>query len=123
MIGQHPPKVLVVEDSLLIADVIKETLEDQGYEVIGPVPRLEQGLKLAEESSLDGAFLDINLAGDMSFPIASALSSRGVPFIFLTGYDDPMAIPPDLRSAVRLKKPFDVDKLAIAVAALLRPPN
>ena len=45
-------------------------------------------LRLAEQEALDGAVLDVNLNGDWCFPIAEVLRRRGVPFIFLTGYDD-----------------------------------
>ena len=30
--------------------------------------------------------LDVNLAGDRSFPVADALAERGIPFLFATGY-------------------------------------
>jgi two-component SAPR family response regulator len=73
--------------------------------VIGPVGRLADGLRLAEQEELDGAVLDINLNGDWCFPIARALRQREVPFIFLTGYDDPAIIPAELRPVRRLGKP------------------
>ena len=74
-------KVLVVEDNLLLAEVTKILLEDSGCEVVGPAGWLQRGLELAEHERLNGAILDINLHGEMSFPIAEALSARGVPFV------------------------------------------
>jgi DNA-binding response OmpR family regulator len=115
-------KVLVVEDNFLVADSIKEVLESHGCEVVGPVSRVERGLKLARECPLDGALLDVNLAGDFCFPIAIALSERGVPFLFLTGYDDPVIIPVELRAVGRLPKPFDLEELAEIVAVRFRTP-
>ena len=85
-------RILVVEDNFLAAEVVRDALESTGCTVIGPVARLEMGLQLAEQQQIDGAVLDINLNGDRCFPIAEALRQRGVPFIFLTGYDD-AAIP------------------------------
>jgi hypothetical protein len=76
-------------------------LQDVGCHIIGPVPRLAQGLALATTASLDGALLDINLAGERCFPIAEALAARDIPFAFLTGYGD-FAIPPEYRGAPRL---------------------
>jgi CheY-like chemotaxis protein len=101
----HGLRILVVEDSVLIADVIVDTLCDYGCRAVGPAPRLAQGLVLAAVERLDGALLDVNLAGEQCFPIAEALGARGVPFAFLTGYGDG-AIPAEYRTIPRLMKPF-----------------
>ena len=92
-------KVLVVEDNLLLAEVTKILLEDSGCQVVGPAGWLERGLELARAEPLDGAILDINLHGDMSFAIAEVLCARGVPFIFVTGYEDRSIVPLAYRSA------------------------
>src|SRR4051812_18956507 len=81
-------RVLVVEDNLLIAETICDLLEDHGCAVLGPVPDLQQGLNLLEGERPDGALLDINLSGTLSFPLAAALEGQGVPFVFMTGYDE-----------------------------------
>jgi CheY-like chemotaxis protein len=98
-------RILVVEDNFLAAEVVRDMLESSGCKVIGPVGRVADGLRLAEQEELDGAVLDINLNGDWCFPIAQALRQRGIPFIFLTGYDD-AAIPTELRPVRRLGKPI-----------------
>ena len=108
-------RVLVVEDALLIADLIVEALDDHGCSVVGPVPRLGQGLALATVEQLDGALLDVNLAGERCFPIAEALAARGIPFVLLTGYGD-AGIPSEYRGATRLTKPFHIDSLVELVA-------
>ena len=109
-------KILIVEDNFLVADTIAEALIDSGYEVVGPAPTLSAGLELATDAELDGALLDVDLAGRPCFPIAAVLVERKVPFLFLTGYHDASVIPPDLRSAWRLTKPFHLADLG-AVAA------
>lgn len=109
-------RVLVVEDILLVADVIQDQLESCGCTVVGPVSRVQSALRLVEAAPLDGALLDVNLAGEFCFPVAAALRHRGVPFIFLTGYDDPGLIPMEFRAALRLAKPFDRTKLTTAIA-------
>ena len=38
------------------------------------------------EDGVDAAVLDMNLDGEPADPIADVLASRGVPFLFLTGY-------------------------------------
>lgn len=99
-------RILVVEDNFLAAEVVRDLLESNGCTVIGPVGRVAEGVALAEREELDAAVLDINLNGDWCFPIALALRQRGVPFVFLTGYDDAAIIPMELRPARRLGKPI-----------------
>src|ERR1700743_3162089 len=96
--------VLVVEDNALIAEAICEDLQDHGCAVIGPASRAEDALALASARSLDGALLDINLGGEMSFDVADHLARKNVPFIFLSGYNDHDKLPPRLRSAPLLTK-------------------
>lgn len=111
-------KVLVVEDNFLIAELIRSLLDECGCETIGPAPRVSLALALVDGRHLDGAFLDINLAGEYCFPVAELLRERGVPFVFLTGYDDGEIIPPALRAVPRISKPFDNDRVASIAARL-----
>jgi len=106
--------ILVVEDMALVADLVAEVLQDAGCRVVGPVPRVEQGLTLARTARLDGALLDVNLAGEHCFPIADALTARGVPFAFLTGYGE-QVLPPAYRQVPRLTKPFNVSEMLVMV--------
>ncbi len=100
-------KVLVVEDNFLVAELVRSLLDECGCETVGPAPRVASALELVGESRLDGALLDINLAGEYCFPVAELLRERGVPFVFLTGYDDSTIIPPAFREVPRISKPFD----------------
>jgi DNA-binding response OmpR family regulator len=112
-------RVLVVEDSLLTADVIAEILADSGCTVIGPVARVGRALNLLRETEIDGAVLDINLAGQLSFPVAAELGAGDIPYIFLTGYDDENVMPPAYRSVPRLAKPFHAGELVTTLAGRL----
>jgi DNA-binding response OmpR family regulator len=103
-------RILVVEDTLLIAELIVDHLQDAGCDVIGPASRVGPALALAEREKLDGALLDLNLRGELCFPIADVLVSRGVPIAFLTGYGD-SAVPAAYKSAPRLTKPFQLKEL------------
>lgn len=114
-------RVLVVEDNLLLAEVTKILLEEGGCQVVGPAGWLQRGLELAEHEPLDGAILDINLHGDMSFAIAEMLSRRGVPFVFVTGYEDRSIVPMAYRSAPRLDKPVADERLIEVLVAAFAP--
>jgi CheY-like chemotaxis protein len=117
----EPLRILVVEDNLLAADAICDTLDRQGgVDVIGPAPSVELGMDLIDENKLDGAVLDINLSGAMSFPVATALATRGIPFVFLSAYDD-VAVPDEFRGVRRLSKPGDLRSLGDVVTASFGP--
>ena len=112
-------RILVVEDNFLAAEVIRAALEDGGYTVVGPVGRVADGVRLAKAEALDAAVLDINLNGDRCFPIAETLRGRGVPFMFLTGYDGSSMIPAELQDTRRLGKPILERQLIDALGNLL----
>jgi CheY-like chemotaxis protein len=99
-------RILVVEDVLLIADVVADELRDCGCTVIGPVGRLQPALTMAHEQSLDGAVIDVNLNGELAFPLGAILQQRHIPFVFLTGYDGSHAFPEEYRDCPKLHKPF-----------------
>jgi CheY-like chemotaxis protein len=82
-------RILVVEDDHLQASDLAQSLADCGAVVVGPVPTVMEALSLidGEHDHLRGAILDINLRGEAAYPVADALLTRGVPFIFATGYE------------------------------------
>ncbi|WNO52405.1 response regulator [Stakelama saccharophila] len=100
-------RVLVVEDEYFVADDLRRGLVGAGVVIVGPVADIDQALKAAEREDVDAALLDINLGGEMSFPVADRLSARRIPFVLTTGYDD-WTIPERFRHARRLGKPFSV---------------
>jgi CheY-like chemotaxis protein len=112
-------KIMVVEDNYLIAEHVRGLLLQEGCEVVGPAGRLAQALEIVgREDGLDGAVLDINLDGQRCFPVAAALDRRAVPFVFLTGYDDPSIIPAVFADRPMLPKPLDEARL-IEVASMV----
>ena len=113
-------RVLVVEDTFLVADMIADQLQECGCDVVGPVSRVGPAAALAAQETLSGALLDVNLAGEESFPVARILRERGIPFAFLTGYGGEM-LPPEHRGDACLVKPFNLDELVQLVASHFRP--
>jgi ActR/RegA family two-component response regulator len=106
-------RLLVVEDEYLIAAALERALEDRGAEVVGPAGSVEGALRLveAEGDRLDGAVLDINLRDERVYPVADVLAARGVPFVFLTGYDA-QVIPDTYAGVPRSEKPVSTALLA-----------
>ena len=108
-------RILVVEDEYLLADDLRDALTEAGAQVLGPVPSVGDAQALiAREAEIDAAVLDINLRGEMVFPVADVLSERGVPFAFATGYDE-WALPERFAGAPRVEKPL---KGALVMALL-----
>ena len=88
--GQTPQikglRVLVVEDEALVALQLEDLLIEQGCIVVGPAARVGQALKLLNEQPVDAAVLELNIAGELVYPVADELTKRGLPYIFATGY-------------------------------------
>jgi len=105
-------RLLVVEDEYFLADDLVRNLKDKGAEVVGPVSDIDGALDLIDETEhLDAAVLDINLRGEMAYPVADALIERGIPFVFATGYDS-ANIPARYKDVTRCEKPVDAHKIA-----------
>jgi two-component SAPR family response regulator len=110
-----PLKVLVVEDESIVALDIENMLEEIGCKVVASVPRLVKALYLASSLDIDLAVLDINLAGEVVYPLALRLADRGIPFVFSTGYST-TTLPAELRDRPLVKKPVTLGSLKKAVA-------
>ena len=78
-------RILVVDDEPLISAMTEEWLSELGHVVVGPAHNLAAALELAE-MDMDAAIVDVSLGKDNSYPLAEALSARGVPFALATGY-------------------------------------
>jgi two-component sensor histidine kinase len=113
-------RILLAEDATIVAMELFAMLENAGAQVLGPAATLDRAMALAGGEKLDCAVLDVNLNGEMAFPVAQRLRARNVPFIFVTGYGDPSMWPADFRDAERLSKPVQSGELLSIVAALIR---
>lgn len=79
-------RVLIVEDEVLLAMQLEDMLTELGYDVVAQAMRITEAMELARDISIDFAVLDINVAGEESFPVADILCQRSIPFTFATGY-------------------------------------
>jgi len=113
-------RVLLVEDEMLVAWLIEDMLAELGCAVIGPASSVNQAVAMIDAEAVDAAVLDLNLNGQMSYPVADALAAHGVPFIISTGYDKD-TLPDDYRACPVLQKPFQRSELSDVLAKLLTP--
>ncbi len=79
-------RILVVEDDFVLAQDLREELEGQGAEVVGPAATVTAALDLLRSGPAPcAAILDVNVGGESVYPVADALRVRETPFIFATG--------------------------------------
>ncbi|MGK6317757.1 response regulator [Neorhizobium sp. DT-125] len=112
-------RVLIVEDEGLVALMIEDMLQGIGCEVVASVSRLSEGRTIATTVQVDLAVLDVNLAGQPSFPIAEILHKRQIPFIFSTGYGTD-GLPREFGSHPTIGKPFSSSDLKQAIAGAMK---
>ncbi len=80
-------RILVAEDEVLVGMMVHDMLVDLGFQVVGPVADLDGALAAVQSGELDAAVLDVNLGGELIYPVAQMLMTQGIPFVFVTGYD------------------------------------
>ena len=111
------PRILVVDDEPLIGMLLEDWLAELGYETVGPATSLGAALALIEGARLDAAIIDVSLGQQSGYPVAAALSARGIPFAFATGHaGGALEVPYD--SAPVLFKPFDYQAVKGVMAAM-----
>jgi CheY-like chemotaxis protein len=110
----------VVEDEMIVAWLLEDMLADLGCAVVGPAVSVNQALAVIDAEAIDAAVLDVNLNGQVSYPIADVLAARGVPFVFSTGYAKDRLLD-SYRTFPVMQKPFHQSELENMLAQLLAP--
>ena len=117
-IASDGPRILVIEDEPLIAQMIEEMLQETGYRVSGVAHTMAMARQEFLKRNFDAVLFDLHIDGRYRPEIADFLLDKGVPFAFVTGYDYFVdAPPPD--GAHHYEKPFT----AVDLRALLEEPS
>lgn len=111
--------VMLVEDSLIIAMDAEDILLRLGAARVATAASVAQGLQELAAETPGLAILDINLGAETSLPIADRLRAAQVPFLFATGYGEQARLPEAHGDVPVLQKPYTIESVARAVAALL----
>jgi DNA-binding response OmpR family regulator len=111
-------RVFVVEDELTIAWAIKLLLEENSFEVIGPAGRVDAAMEIAASEDMELAVLDVNLRGEEVFPVADLLADRGVPLLFLSGYEG-RVLPDRFHGYANLCKPARPEAVLAALDGMI----
>lgn len=102
--------ILVVEDEPLIAMMLEDFLETLGHSVHASCDNVPDALHACNDGGFDLAILDVNLKGELVWPVAEALRDRGVPFVIASGgHVEPP--PASFAEAPLLEKPYTIDRI------------
>ncbi len=112
-------RLLLVEDSLIIAMDAEDILLKLGADSVATASTVPQALAELREALPTAAILDVNLGSETSLPIADRLHALGVPFLFATGYGEQAKLPAVHAGVPVLQKPYTIEGVANALAALL----
>lgn len=96
---------MIVEDQALIGMSLEASLEEAGFDVVGPFMSSAQALEWLESGAPKLAVLDIMLQDGTSLQVARELKSRGIPFAIYSGLPRKPDCPPELQDVPWLEKP------------------
>jgi len=113
-------RVLVIEDEYFLADDMVRLLRELDAKIVGPFGEVGDALEFVKGGGqVDVALLDINLRGEMIYPVAEELRRRDIPFIFTSGYER-KPLPAEYDDVPMLEKPVDDGAVQLALCQLLQ---
>lgn len=117
-------RILIVEDEFLIANLIKESLEKEGYRCVS-VYDGQSCADILEEEHFDLVLLDVMLPGIDGFELIGYIREYKIPVIFITAKADVKDKVKGLKLGAEdyITKPFSVEELLARVEVVLRREN
>lgn len=113
------PKILIVEDELLIGKDMALRLSKMGYEVFDIAQNANEALSVLKEKEVDICLLDVNLGNSMDgITLAHQINKMfNLPFIYVTSYSDDATVQraKDTQPSAYILKPFNETELKIAI--------
>ncbi len=111
------PRILIIEDTAVIAMLIDEIVRVAGCEVTGIAYSMETARAALARHDFDAVLLDLGLGSERTYELADVLLERGIPFAFVTAYQD--ILEPRHKTAPVLHKPFSTELLLTTVRQLV----
>ncbi len=115
-------RIVIAEDEAIIRLDLKETLTEEGYEVVADSGRGDEALALVRELRPDVAILDIKMPGNDGLAVARAISDeRLCAVLVLTAFSQRELVAQAAQSGVLayLVKPFAAGELVAAIEIAL----
>ena len=121
---QNLPRVLVVDDDILMREVLKALLRDEGFEVAGEARDGQTALAFLERTRPDMICLDVNMPGMTGIEVLKTVRSRfpDIRVVMITG-DSSMST---VREAVGfgavgyIIKPFKAGRVSASLRAAMK---
>lgn len=87
-------RILIVEDEFVTLDLLRDYLEESGYEISGDAMSAAEAIEILEQGQTDFALLDINIKGDKDgIWLAEQIQEKyHIPFVFLTAFSDALTV-------------------------------
>jgi AmiR/NasT family two-component response regulator len=117
-----PTRVVIAEDEAIIRLDLKETLEEEGYEVVGETGRGDEAVQMVDELQPDLVILDIKMPGLDGLEAAREITrDRKAAVLILTAFSqrDYIEQARDAGALAYLVKPFQRSQLIPAVELAL----
>jgi response regulator NasT len=117
-----PIRVVIAEDEAIIRLDLKETLEEEGYEVVGETGRGDEAVQLVKDKQPDLAILDVKMPGMDGLTAAGQITAdKGAAVLILTAFSqrDLIEKARDAGALAYLVKPFQKSELIPAVEVAL----
>ncbi len=120
---EHPIKILIVEDNVIIADDMQSMLEEIGYEIVDNVIVYEQAVEVLKNNHVDLVLIDIILASDKTgIDLGKHIRDvYNIPFIFVTSNSDRATVEnaKTVKPDGYLVKPFEQQDLYTSIEIAL----
>ncbi len=113
-----PTRVVIAEDEAIIRLDLKETLEEEGYEIVGETGRGDEAVDLVKQHEPDIAILDIKMPGLDGLSAAREIAGeRRAAVLILTAFSqrDLIEQARDAGALAYLVKPFQRSELIPAI--------
>ena len=117
--GKTSQTLMIVEDEVLVATVLRDELQDAGYNVLDLTDRHAEALEVAKAKKPDLALVNIRLAGrDDGIELSAQLKLLGIPVLLISGQ---VSRARSARTVAigSMPKPYDATDMVLAVAYLL----
>lgn len=117
----HPLKILIVEDEIITAMDLRQTLEEAGHTITGMARTFQAAIRSVKHNPPDLALIDVQLdRSSTADGIATAkelLTHHPMPIIYLTANSEPQTFQSakETLPAAYLLKPFRPDELKLHV--------
>ncbi|MDD9910787.1 MAG: GAF domain-containing protein [Ahrensia sp.] len=109
--------ILVLEDDFLIASQLQCDAESLGAEEVLMASSVSQAMDCLDSRDIEFAFIDVNLKGGRSLPVAEHLKLQDTPFVFVTGYSGGEAQLSAFEHVPVVRKPFQLSDMIAAISS------